>query len=172
MEPPLLTLKPSVFNALFPLFLKYALITSVPALLLYGLYRLLHLFGLITLAPAAVVSALVVLVIAAALAPLLVKTIILANTRYSFYRTHIVREFSFLVVRRISVPYTHIVNLKTDISIWDRLSRSGDIILHTAEEQSPELVLQFVKHPRRVEQAIHELIRGGQSVPGRGPVSP
>jgi|TARA_Y100000310_G_C20284967_1_gene624423 hypothetical protein len=68
------------------------------------------------------------------------------------------KEFEFFIIRTQSVPYTQIVNITTDISIWDRITKSGDIILHTAEDKAPDVVLSYILYPDKVEKSIYRMV--------------
>ena len=89
--------------------------------------------------------------------PLTVRIIVLSNTKYNFYKNHLIKEFKFLSIKQQSIPYKHITNISINISLWDRLSNAGDIILHTAEDETPDLILQYVKNPKALEKKIYKI---------------
>ena len=157
----LLTLRPSLLNALVPELSKnlfYALIVGVALLLLYFILSFFKVsflpssFQKVLLLLAAVVAGLT-------FAPLLAKLIVLRNTFYHFYVDHVISEFKFFVVRRFSVPYSQIVNMVVEISIWDRLCRAGDIALFTAEDKHPDFTLKYIRNPQKIEQSLYRLMR-------------
>jgi len=89
---------------------------------------------------------------------LLIKIVILSSTKYYFFNNHITSEFKLIIIKRHSVPYHQIVNIRTDISLWDRFCKAGDIVLHTAEDKDPDLVLNYIKDPEKIERAIYNMI--------------
>ena len=68
------------------------------------------------------------------------------------------KEFEFFIIRTKSAHYSHIVNITTDITIWDRITNCGDVILHTAEDKAPDVVLSFIENPEKIEKSIYRLI--------------
>ena len=153
----LLTLKPNILNALVPTFVRNLFYSSIIVLILFGLSILLERLDIITI-PNKLLWLLLLLLILAII-PLLAKIIVLSNTTYYFFKTHISREFELLMVRKHSVPYSQIINISIDISLWDRLCNAGDIILHTAEDKAPNLVLHYIKDPEKLEKQIYRLVR-------------
>ena len=120
-EKPLLILRPHMFNAVFPMFIRN---------LIYSLIIVMGLSGLLYIAQAAGAVPIYVVfgswysyllffavVIFLSAAPLAWKMVILLNTQYYFYKNHIVKEFEFFIVRRQSVSYNQIVDMTIDISI-------------------------------------------------------
>ena len=158
MQKSLLTLKPRYINALFPLFLKNLFFSFIIAIILYGIYFVLDMVNVIDFTRSSVMTLFIVFIVVFSILPLLIRFIILYNTRYDFFKSHIVTEFKFFVIKKHSVLYSQIVNIKVDISIWDRICKAGDIILYTAEDKSPNVVLQYIKNPQQVERAIYKLI--------------
>ncbi|MFH1591438.1 MAG: PH domain-containing protein [archaeon] len=159
MEQPHLVIKPDIPNALVPQFAKYAAlgIIALLLLLLAGIDQLfsgIMIFGSpITIFYICLGSFILVLLWVG------IASLFLHSTTYSFYDDYVLKEFKFLVIKRASVPYSQIVNLTTVISIWDRLSKAGDIVLHTAEDRTPDVVLKYVNRPEGVEREIHAMIR-------------
>lgn len=158
MEKELLILKPNIVNALLPLFIRNLFYSFVIVLLLYGVSFILRFFNIISYSVAVIVSWLFVLLIVLAAVPLLYQIIVLANTRYYFFKTHVISEIEMIYIERHSVNYSQITNIATKISLWDRLSNAGDITLHTGQEQTPSLILSYIKDPHRIEKAIYHLI--------------
>ena len=78
--------------------------------------------------------------------------IVLARTVYRFGPGSVTREFSLFVVRRTTIPYNKIVHVKMRMSIWDRISGAGNITLHTAENNAPDLTLRFIPSPQKMEK--------------------
>lgn len=159
MEEPLFVLKSDVFNAVLPAYLRnffYALLFLFPLLFLGMLLSLLHFI-------AYTVSALIMLyaVIGAVVAilPLIVMIVGYLNTSYYFYNDRVVREFRFIIIRQYSVIYAKINNIDVKISLWDRVCNAGDITLHTAADDEPNLVLKYIKSAEKVQFRIHELIQ-------------
>jgi hypothetical protein len=92
------------------------------------------------------------------LSPIIIKIIILANTTYSFFDNHLLREFKLFKIKRHSLPYLQITNISVKVSLWDRFCKAGNIILYTAEDVGPNLVLHYIKEPGKIEEKIYELV--------------
>lgn len=153
MEKPLLTLKPNLVNALIPLYLKYTIYLAPLFILLYAVSVFRPELQYISS-----IGYLVLFLLLTALIPMIIHVIILGNTHYIFHRGYVIRNFKFIVIKRFSIPYSQIVNVKTDISLWDRICKSGDIILHSAENKAPDLVLHYIKDPLKIEKGLYNLV--------------
>ena len=158
MEEPLLKLKPSLLNALLPLFVKNLLYPSIFVIVAYGIIFLLTTLKIISYSTSSIILYLIIILIVLTISPLIFKLIVLSNTTYHFYKDHISYEFKFFKVTRHSIPYSQITNIESKISLWDRLSSAGDIHLHTSDERSENLIIQYIKNPRKIEESIHVLI--------------
>ena len=86
------------------------------------------------------------------------KLLMLRFTKYYFYKTHVVSVFKFIKVKRSSLPYTQITNIKIHVSFWDRICGAGKIALNTAERESSGLMLYYIKDPYKLEKMLHSLI--------------
>jgi len=159
MEKPLLTLKPSIINALTPIFLKYLFLSFILTLILYGIIILIKALNILELSNKKIFLRLAVFLFIFSIAPMLFRIIILISTKYYFFETNLLSEFKFIIIRRHSVPYHQIVNIETKISLWDRFCKAGDIVLHTAEDNTiPDLVLSYMKDPEKIEKSIYHMI--------------
>ena len=168
MDRLLFKLKPDVINALFPMFLRNLLVSFVIVLVLYVITQLLVLINVLARTTNLILLWMAGSLVFLAIAPLLFRIVILLNTIYYFYHTHVISEFEFVVVKKYSLPYGMISNITTDVSVWDRMCRSGDITLHTPEDSRPDLVLRYIKKPRKMEKIIYDLIdrqKGGHHRP-------
>lgn len=158
MEKPLMAMKPSIINALLPIFIRNLFFSFIIILVLYAVSQTLITFGVITVAAVDVTIWLVGLLFLFAIAPLVIRIIVLYNTVYYFFKTHAISEFEFIIIKKYSLPYDKISNITVNISIWDRLCRAGDITLHTAEDVTPDLVLKYIKNPRKMEGRVYRMI--------------
>jgi hypothetical protein len=150
MEKPIFTHKPSIINALFPVYAKNFFITLLPLIAIYiGTSYFLEI-------PFKILIFILTLIIIPII-PLTFKIIRITNTEYIFYKNHLIKEYEFLSITKQTIPYKHITNISIIISFWDRLSNAGDIVLHTAENETPDLVLQYVKNPKKLEKQILEI---------------
>tara|TARA_Y100000310_G_scaffold342039_1_gene443474 strand:- start:1172 stop:1684 length:513 start_codon:yes stop_codon:yes gene_type:complete len=157
MDEVILTLKPSAFNALVPIFLKrlfYSILISVVLLLIY---LVLNWLGIFDYTLTIVIILLLSLSFIFSLISLVWRFIVLYNTNYYFTKAGITHEFELFKIKRTSVAYHQIVNFTVDISLWDRLSKAGDIHIHTSEG-TPDITLQFIKLPHEVETKIHQIM--------------
>lgn len=151
-------LKPSVVNALIPLFLRNLFYFLIIALILYGVYFTLRPIIALDFSTRQIINWLLILSVLVVFAPLLIQIVILLNTRYHFYDTYLKSEFKLVIIKSKSAPYSQIVNITTYLSIWDRLTKAGDITLHTAENKAPDIVLRYIKDPGKIERALYRLI--------------
>lgn len=146
----MMTVKPSLINALFPEYARnvfYALLIMLVAFALsYGAYFL----SILSWEPNLFLY--LVLALLLGVVPLTWQIIQLRSTTYYFFDTHIVHEYAFFSVRRKNVPYTKIVGLHVERSFWDRLSRAGDLHIHTADDSEPDITIQFILNPQQVEE--------------------
>jgi hypothetical protein len=157
MDKPLFILKPSSWNALSPLFFKNLFYSTIFGLILLLIYFLLNYFNIINYSFNFILIVLIIFVLIISFFPLIMRIIILANTNYYFYRTHITSEFKLFFIKSYSLSYSKITNISLDISIWDRLCNAGDIILHSAEDKKEDLKLAFIKNPKEIEKRIYAL---------------
>lgn len=158
-EKELFLLKPSILNAVVPIFAKnlfYAILIGGVA---FGLYWLIETFGTIDYSMNKAIFWLITFLIVFPTIPSLFKLLILYNTKYIFYKTYIVSEFELLRVKRHSTPYNQIVNISNNVSIWDRFCKAGDVILHTAEDRLPDLTLFYIKNPESIEAKLYQMVR-------------
>ncbi|MGE0793624.1 MAG: PH domain-containing protein [Candidatus Woesearchaeota archaeon] len=162
MLKPLLILKPSIPNALFPSFLKNFTYTFLIMLFIglinYSLISLNLINNFLNIGFLNFLIWILIISIIISIFPLTTKIIVLLNTSYNFYNTHITKEFEFIVKKKESIPYTHIVNITIDISLWDRFCNTGDIHLKTADDSQPDILLEFMKNPNKLEHTIYHLI--------------
>lgn len=165
MENPILILKPSVINALVPVFLKKLFYFILILGFLLGGAWLLRYFDVIDPSTEDALIGLGILSLLFFLLPILFQFVFLYNTQYVFYETHVVSEFELMIVKRHTTPYHQIVNITSDVSIWDRLCNAGDLTMHTAEDRLPDLTLKFIKNPNEVEKKIYTLMQKQKEKP-------
>ena len=157
MEEPILTLKPNMLNAIFPVILANLFYAALLSSLIYGMTYVFGRFNIIDI-PGKFIIALVIF-LSILIFPTCFYLLVLNFTSYDFFPTRVSKEFNFLVLKKHSVPYNQITDIVTDITLWDRVSKAGNIVLHTAEEKSPNLVLRYIKEPEQVEEKIYSIIR-------------
>lgn len=157
MEQPIVIVKPSIMNALFPLFLRNVVYALLFVMLVNIVAYILQFFAVITYSSASVLIWSIVAILVLSIVPLLYRIFILSNTTYYFFNTHILSEFKFIMSDRHSLPYNQITNIEVDVSLWDRLCKAGDMILHTAQEVEPSLTLYYLKEPAEIERLIYRL---------------
>ena len=169
MEKPLLVLKPSMINALFPILLRSMLLFTIPFFFIYvGLGVIPRSAGLDGLFPSIDILTVLLIIFCLSLIPTSLQMLVLANTKYYFFEKHALYEFRLFAVKRHSAPYSRVVNIKVDIGIWDRICNTGTLVLHTAENQRPDLAFKHLKDPLGVEKKVNSLMhknREEQSLP-------
>ena len=158
MEKPLFVTKPHIINGLFPIFLKNLTYSVVFSLILYAVSFILRYFNLINYSNAVIISFLIGLAIVIALVPLFIKIINLGTTTYYFFKNHLVSESGLFGKAKHSVPYSQITDLAIDVSLWDKLCNAGDLTLHTANDQNPDLVLYYLKDIDTIENILNKAI--------------
>ena len=138
-EQSLLTLKPSIHNALFPYFMKnilYSLFVAVPLfLIIFGLNKIFTL----PISNTAAFSWLTTLALVFSFLPLIFEALILHNTRYLFFKSHIVTETEVINLVRHSARYDQITNIITEIYLWDKIPNEGFLVLHTEDNSKEHL---------------------------------
>lgn len=162
MDKPLMKMRPDIINSLFPIFARNLVYSFVVVLFMYVFFQVLVLYGIIYISTSHLIFMLFLLMLILAIIPLTIRLIILLNTTYYFYRDRVISEFEFVVIRKYSLPYNKIVNITVEVSVWDRITRAGDIVLHTPEDKKPDLVLKYIRNPKKVERRIYDLIDSRQ----------
>ena len=159
MEKPLLVLKPNLGCAIVPLFLK-SFFTMIPAgiVLLVTAYAL-KLLNIIEYSSRAAIITASIVFLALVLFPMKYKLMTIHFTKYYFYKTHVISIFKFINVKRSSLPYTQISNIKIHVSLWDRLCGCGKIALNTSQKETHGMTLYYIKKPHEIEKMLHSLIQ-------------
>ena len=152
---PILSVGPSLFNALFPLFFKNFLYFGVIVFFVYF-------FGVIFLSffefywPSLGLIFLIIFLLT--FLSISFRLFILGFTKYVFYESHAVKTFKFVIVRRRSVVYNRITNISLRVSLWDRITKAGTIRIHTGDDEMPDIVMRYIKNPSKVEGLIYSMI--------------
>ena len=153
MEKPMFIVKPNIINSLVPIFIKETIAAIPISIMVYLIMIILSL-------PKAQINFWLILIISSVLlVPLLIRTTILKFTNYIFYRNYVINEFRLIFLKKHSLPYRQITNIRVDVSLWDRICHAGDIVLHTAENKAPDLILKYIKYPEKIERYIYQLMR-------------
>jgi uncharacterized membrane protein YdbT with pleckstrin-like domain len=152
-------IKPSYINALIPLLAKNLFYVLLYILPIYGILVLLSFLDAINWSLNFI--SIMYILISFCISILIESwTIIkLVRSTYIFEKSHIIIQEKIFSIKTHTVPYSHIVNTTTEISLWDRLSNAGDLILHTAKNsEEGDVKLLFIKNPLEVEKEIHDII--------------
>lgn len=156
--------KPRIIVAILPLFLKN-LIYAIPiSFIFYALYFLINSFIKFNIQTKTLIFWLIIFTSIIAIIPLIKKIINLAYTKYKFYKTHLVSEVKIINIKRQSVPYHQIINITVNMGVWNRIWNTGDLIIRTAEENYPNIILKYIKNPHKIESSIHHLILKSKSI--------
>lgn len=160
MTKPLHNFKPNLLTALVPHFFRNFLYVALIFTLLYLMAFAAGMLGLTNywLQQLLNIPLLVGVAFILAILPLSFEAIKLMNTNYYLYKTRVEVKYEFFVMRKYSANYNQVVNLKTIVNIWDKITSSGDIIVHTAEDTSNDLRLEHVKNPEEVEKKLNKLL--------------
>lgn len=160
-ENPLFILRPNLINAFFPTLLKYffkiIIYAGLPLIILGIILNILKIISFNNYLMAFIIIFTSIIIATISLA---IKIfILLPKLEYRFYNNHFEVESKLLNIEKKSVPYNKIVNINANISLWDRISHAGDLIIHTADEkETGDIHLLFLKNPLDVEKKIHDLI--------------
>jgi hypothetical protein len=154
----IMVIRPVIMNAFFPIFLKNFFFALIFSAILFGISLILEFFNITIMPVAWSIVVFLILALILAVIPLITKIFTLACTKYVFYETNVVKEFRFIILKRKSAIYQRITNVAVDIDLWDRLCGAGDITLHT-DDDDPDIVLKYIKHPEEIEHKIYSLIR-------------
>lgn len=158
-DEPVFVLSPDLVNALVPSLIKNFLISLGISILVYLFFSLLTFISKAKVYGGALISTIIVVFLIFLIIPFLINMFILKFTKYEFYSSNIVKQFKFIMIKKHAIIYDKILEVKLDISIWDRLTKAGDIQLVSADDSSPNLVLKYIKEPEKVEKNIYQLIR-------------
>ena len=157
-----LKLKPSIINALLPAVIQSITFSIIITAIMYMLIFILSLLKVISFSFQIKFLTVFLPFLVFVFIPFSIHVFYLWYTTYYFYTDRVVKEFRFIALNKQSVFYDHIINITVEISIWDRLTSAGDIILHTADDKEPEVVLKFIPETEEVEKLIYKLIKKGK----------
>ncbi|MFP4567305.1 MAG: PH domain-containing protein [Candidatus Woesearchaeota archaeon] len=152
---PLLVVRPSLVNALFPLFFKNFFGFGIVIFCIYFLLSFVNMFFDIFVPSVWFVFFAIVIL---TLLSISIKLFILRVSKYVFYDSSAIKDFKFIIVRRRSVVYSRITNITLRVSLWDRITRAGNITLHTGDDEVPDMILKYIKNPERIENMIYSLV--------------
>ncbi len=155
-----LTLKPHLTNALLPLFLKNLVYSAGITITLLLIAFVLELFNIIQINNKIPWSIAIIIILSTI--SVIYKWTTLMSINYHFYKTHIIKEFKLLYIKREYVPYSQIANITIDISLWDRICSAGDIKIHTSDD-SVDITLKYIENPEKVEKKIYALVNKAKS---------
>lgn len=82
------------------------------------------------------------------------------NIKYTFYKTHMIYEDSFLNQHRKNIQYANIKEVEIRRSVWDRILGYGIIVIYTnaENEYSNGLVIFSIKNPQEHYNIIDNLV--------------
>lgn len=154
---PFLVVRPSIFNALIPVFFKNLIGIGLISFAFYFLISLVNLL-LVDLIFFPTIGVVLVFIFVLTFLSISIKLFILKMTKYSFYGTNAVKSFKFIIIKKRSVVYNRITNITLNVSLWDRLTGAGTIRVHTGDDEVPDIVMRYIKNPERIENLIYNLI--------------
>lgn len=153
-------IKPDITNALLPTFIRWVFRYSVAGVIVYFLFSSLARFGVLDILLGRLVFALIVVVFVLSLSSIKLQFLVLQNTRYLFYDTHVVEERKLFVTKRNSMPYKQISKIVNNSTIWDRFTKASNMILRTSRpDDGQDLVLRSIKNSEDVEHKIYKLLK-------------
>ncbi len=160
MSEPEIIIKPNMFAALLPDYLKYLFRFGISSVLAYWLLVFLIRAGIISINTKRLTVSLIIMSLLLPFIAIKPRIVRMHSTKYFFYDTHVVEQIKFIVTRRNSIPYRQINKISNKSSLWDRITRSGDIILQTNRASGvSDMVIKSVPDADEVEDRIYNLIR-------------
>ena len=153
-------IKPSLVNALVPIFIKDVIYSILITAIFFFTIHILKAVNVTKFSTSTKLNILIFVLVALVLTTS--RIIILTSTTYYFYNDHIKSEFKFIAIKSFAAPYSSIVNISSSISLWDRLCNASDITLHTAEDNK-DLVLRYITNPKKIEKIIYQMIKKSKS---------
>lgn len=172
MVKPVFTLSPDLVNALFPEFLQKLVVGIIITFIMYSVYLALSALKIVTLSFNQVIGWFALGLVLVTMFPLLVKIFILLNTKFYFFHDRVESEFKFIMIKSQSALYSQIVNIRVEISVWDRICNAGSVVLCTADDREPNIILRYIKDPKKVEHVIYRLIRSAKHAQSHRPHHP
>jgi uncharacterized membrane protein YdbT with pleckstrin-like domain len=154
---PFLIVKPSIFNALIPIFFKNLIGFGLITFAFYFLISIVNML-FVDLIFFPTIGAVLVFIFVLTFLSISIKLFILRLTTYSFYETNAVKSFKFIIIKKRSVVYNRITNITLNVSFWDRLTGAGTIRIHTGDDEVPDIVMRYIKNPEKIENLIYNLI--------------
>ncbi len=104
-------------------------------------------------------NTIILIILALTFLSISIKFTTLKLTKYIFYENNAVKDFKFIIINRRSVMYDRITNITLKVSLWDRITGAGKIILHTGDDELPDIIMKYIKDPAKIEELIYSLIR-------------
>ncbi len=80
----------------------------------------------------------------------------LTRMTYIFDKDHFEKRYDFLNSETESIEYKKIARIDLDKSVWDKITDAADIIVHTASERDPDVILEYVRDAEEVRQFLHK----------------
>lgn len=154
---PIMKLKPSLTNALLPLFLKNLILFTI---IIFGINFITNTINTLlqTNIPTYRLGETILIILTLTILSISIKIISLRCTTYYFYETHAEKQFKLFIIKKRSAVYSRITNVTLKMNIWDRLTKAGTIILHTGDDETPDIKIKYLKKPRKIENTIYTLI--------------
>ena len=82
----------------------------------------------------------------------------LSFTRYSLSEDRLFCETGFLNIKADEVLLYRVRDLQLTISLGQRIFGVGTVCVHSSDQSIPHLDLKIVKHPREVNELIHQKV--------------
>ncbi|PLW79773.1 hypothetical protein C0585_06090 [Candidatus Woesearchaeota archaeon] len=156
---PLFILKPNLANGMIPIFVKRFFFYVSIILPLFIILLILKKFTNIGPSSATLSTYMIIIGILIVSFSMIRQIIIYYNSTYFFYEDSIKYEFEFINIKEKILPFKLITRLDTDISLWDRITKSGDIIIYSANDSKPDLRLAYIKDIDEIRYRIEKLIK-------------
>ena len=147
------------FNTMFPTMFRVFGITVVASLLLYLLIIILGAIGISVsywlFVTVWIIAAFILLGV------LIDDIVIILCTKYVFEHGHVRYHWKFLREVSHSIQYSQITDVEVRRDIWDRICKTGTIIIHTGSDNDEKSIMRIhsVRHPDLVHDHIQHVIK-------------
>lgn len=153
-------IKSDWFNTLFPTFIRVFGITFIVSITFFLVLSTINSLGLFSvsywiMSPILVISILILIGL------IIDDVITIMCTNYIFEHGHLRYHYKFFHEESHSVQYKQITDVEVRRDIWDRICRTGTLLVHTGSDNDDKSVMRIrsVKEPDLLHDHIQHLIK-------------
>ena len=153
--------KPSLLNAFLPEYVEKLFISFLIFCGIFVIFYIINLFFLIVEVGILLIVSIIFLNLIFAFIISIKKFIKIYNTQYILHKHRIEQKYQFFKIETNFVPYDQIVDIKVNMTIWDRVCRVSDmkLILRFNNNLGKEgdkygMLIKDVKKPEELKKKI------------------